>query len=84
MDKPLFYAEGRPVFKGNILFHRDIPRTGGRITAEFDADGASCGHVTVRSDNGAVPEVRIESLTWAKPILECSKCGQVLPEKDQL
>ena len=83
-SKLLFYVEGRPVFKGNVLFHSDIERTGGRVTAEFDGDEASDGYVTVRSDNGAVPTVRIKSLTWAKPILTCSKCGQILPKKDQL
>jgi hypothetical protein len=82
--KPLFYVEGRPVFRGNILFHPDGPKTGNRVTAEFDANGASQGYVTVRTDNGAVPDVRIENLTWTKPILTCDKCGQILPKDRQL
>ena len=83
MSQPLFIVEGRPVFKGNVLFHPDRDRTGGRVTAEFDGGGASEGDVTVRSDNGAVPTVRIGSLTWAKPILKCRECGQILPDGEQ-
>jgi hypothetical protein len=54
-NKPLFYVEGRPVFKGNILFHSDINKTGRRVTAEFDANGTKhpYAEVTVRTDNGA-------------------------------
>ena len=58
---PLFEVEGRPVARGDVLYHRDVNRTGGRVTAEFPADGE---WVTVRSTNGAVPSVRVTDLSW--------------------
>ena len=48
--KILFKVDGRPVYYGNILYHSDLPRTGGKVTAIFDAEGADC--VTVGSVNG--------------------------------
>lgn len=59
----LFEVEGRPVSRGAVLFHRDIPRTGGRVTAEFKPEG---DFVVVRTLNGAVPSVRISELSWAQ------------------
>ena len=75
-NKELFKVDGRPVYKGNILFHPDKSRTGGRVTAEFETDG---GLVTVRSDNGAVPCVMVDELCWneqAIPERYCPMCGK--------
>ncbi len=59
----LFEVAGRPVVRGDVLFHRDLPRTGGRVTAEFEAEGDT---VVVRSPNGAVPRVRVSELSWER------------------
>ncbi len=75
--KKLFEVDGRPVYYGNILFHPDKNRTGGRVTAIFDAEGGDC--VTVGSLNGAVPTVEIDELSWnenAVPDRYCPMCGQ--------
>ena len=62
----LFYVEGRPVYRGDILYHPDINRTGGRVSAEFPAEGDFVTVRTATNDNraGAVPTVRIEDLSW--------------------
>ena len=77
--KKLFIVDGRPVYYGNILFHPDKNKTGGRVTAHFEAEG---DYVTVVSDNGAVPTVMIDELCWnenAIPERYCSMCGQEKP-----
>lgn len=62
--KVLFEVAGRSVVRGDVLFHRDIQRTGGRVTAEFEAQGE---FVTVRSNpSGAVPTVRVSDLSWER------------------
>lgn len=61
-SKVLFEVAGRPVVRGDVLYHRDLPRTGGRVTAEFVAEG---NWVTVRTQNGAVPKVRVSDLSWS-------------------
>lgn len=63
MAEALFMLEGRPVHKGDLLhvhpsFHA---RAGVRVTAEFAAAG---GEAVCRSDNGAVPCVPIDALSW--------------------
>jgi len=74
--KILFTVDGRPVYYGNILFHPDKSRTGGRVKAIFEPEGDS---VTVQSDNGAVPTVWIDELCWnedAIPERYCPLCGK--------
>jgi len=75
-NRELFKVDGRPVYYGNILFHPNQWKTGGRVTAEYKAEG---DFVTVRSNNGAVPIVRVDELCWneqAIPDRYCSMCGQ--------
>lgn len=74
--KILFKVDGRPVYYGNVLYHPDKNKTGGRVTAEYEAEG---DYVTVRSYNQAVPTVKIEELCWneqAMPERYCPTCGQ--------
>ena len=59
-EKPLFHIEGKPVFKGELLFHSDFDLTGGMVTAAFPPEG---NQVTVRTQNGAVPTVRLDDLS---------------------
>lgn len=70
----LFAVEGRPVYRGNVLFHPDVRHTGGRVTAEFSSEGEE---VRVRADNGAVPIVKILELSWSVfPESVCRYCGR--------
>lgn len=57
----LFLVEGKPVYRDDVLYHQDVYRTGGRVSAEFKPCGDT---VTVRSDNGAVPSVKVKDLSW--------------------
>lgn len=58
-DQPaLFSIEGKPVHRGDTLYHPI-----GAVKAEFPANGA--GEVTVRTENGAVPTVKLRDLRWA-------------------
>jgi len=74
--KILFSVDKRPVYYGNILFHPDKSRTGGKVTAHFEAKG---GLVTVVSENGAVPTVEIDELCWNEEAISeryCPMCGK--------
>lgn len=61
----LYEVEGRPVFCGDVLHcpPRLFSRAGPSVKAYRADNGA--GEATVRSDNGAVPTVRICDLSWA-------------------
>lgn len=64
---PLCWVEGKPVYKGDVLYVKNpTGRTGSKVTAEFkeNGDGAS----PFRSDNGAVPTIRMADLTWTPKV----------------
>ncbi len=72
--------DGTPVNYGDILWHPDRRQVGWFCKAEFHP---SCGWVTVRTDNGAVPQVLVSELRKEPPSepKRCNECGQILPEK---
>jgi hypothetical protein len=62
VKEPLFEIDGKPVYRGDILYHRDTFRTGGVVKAEFKAEGE---YVTVRTVGaGAVPTVKVSELSF--------------------
>lgn len=76
---PLFQLEdGTEVFYGDVLWHPDKGRVGWCCKAEFRARNE---RVTVRSPNGAVPNVAVADLRKEppRPPPRCSECGQFLP-----
>lgn len=63
---PLCWIEGRPVYKGDVLYVKfPEPRTGSVVTAEFPQDDDTIS--TFRSENGAVPKIRHDQLTCTPP-----------------
>jgi hypothetical protein len=85
MAKFLFTLDsGTPVFYGDVLWHPDRKRVGWYCYAEFEPKELGSPFVTVRSDNGAVPEVYISELRKEPPPepKRCSKCGQLLPDQE--
>lgn len=63
--RPLFQVEGRDVYYGDELHVHplDFRRAGHKVRA-YRPDYGS-GEVVVRSDNGAVPTLHVENLSWA-------------------
>lgn len=63
----LFILEGRAVYRGDQLFvSPEFYRNAGTIvTAEF-AKSDGCEWVTVRSVNGAVPQIPMSALSWTE------------------
>lgn len=58
----LFYCENKPVRFGDVLYHHDVFRTGGKISAMRRPDGEMARVRAIPS--GAVPFVNINDLTW--------------------
>ena len=66
--------DGTKVYKGDVLYHPDRRKVGWCCFAKFKPNGDM---VTVRSDNGAVPTVRIsELLKEPRELKWCRTCGQ--------
>ena len=62
---PLTWVEGKPVYKGDVLFHHKMYRTG-RYT--FTAEGFKDGKLRLKSDPEAYLVARPERLTWTPPV----------------
>jgi hypothetical protein len=66
-NEPYFYLDGRPVFKGQVLYikpkwHQEV---GESVTIEYKPNQDN--QITVRCDNGAVPTIPIIALSWSLP-----------------
>ena len=70
-------ADSTKVYRGDVLYHPDRRKVGWHCVADFKPEADL---VTVRTDNGAVPTVRICELMKEPPELKwCRTCGQRIP-----